>query len=318
MSVLTGPELIDTFASGLQVTRITRQADGRIHWQRTPGVNHRTPYPAVPPGFAEQAANASDDRVCFATPFDAGPHHTSWHTTGSTTAARALLSDTVPVRQLLDVCSALGSRLTVLHGRRAAEPPAAGPQPVGPVPPWLDRLNTWLESGRGPRASAGFHYRLRSQLGPSRWDSLRDCSRELLRPQEPAATLHGWLTLGSVVLPDPPGRGRPSTVLSGAEATVGRPEVDLACVIGELEEFRITADRLGTDATVQRSLAAAFLTHYGDGWDRDAVAAGALARIASHAHDFASYVGWHASLHDYVPMLADLLDGAGSTVLSDL
>ncbi|MFB7620211.1 hypothetical protein [Kitasatospora sp. NPDC056181] len=310
MTAPAEPELVDNFATGLQVTRITRQADGTIHWRRTPGVNHTTPYPPVPPHFAEQAEQASDSRLRFTTPFDAGPQHTGWHTTGTTSAARALLSGDIPVDRLQDVFGALGARLKVLHDLRPAEG-----QPDGPVPPWLERLESWLENGRGPRASAGFHYRLRSQLGPARWEKLRGYGPELLRPLEPAATLHGWLTLGNIILPDRPG---PALVLSGAEATHGRPEVDLACVIGELEEFRLTADHLHADASVQHTLAGALLTAYGDGWDRDTVAAGAIARIASHARDFASFVGWHSSLHAYVPMLADLIDCDGSTALRGL
>lgn len=304
--------LIAAYGTGLQSTRITQQPDGTTRWQRSPGPHHTGTYPPLPPAFAEQARAASTPDLRFATPIDAGEHHAAWDTNGRRSAARALLTEDDPTHQIHAILGRLGSNLATLHTRQPGHP-----HTTYPPPPGLTRLHTWLERGRGPRASAGFHYRLRTQLGHDRIDKLRSFTHTLLQPADHDTTLHGWLTLGSIVPSDQTGPDRPDVVLSGLEAARGRPEADLANIVGELEEFRRTAELAHIERPFLPGLTATFLQHYGPAWDRDTVAAGAVARIATHAHDFAAYVGWHPSLHTYIPMLADLLDCDGSTALPD-
>ncbi|WP_326844502.1 hypothetical protein OHB33_40825 (plasmid) [Streptomyces sp. NBC_01558] len=316
MTTLDDTRLIAAYGTGLQSTRITRQPDGTIRWQRSPGPNHPTgAYPPVPAAFTEQARTASSPLLRFATPHDASAHHASWDTHGPHSAARALLTEDDPTQQIHDTLGRLGNHLTTLHTRQIGRPHTTYQQPPG-----LTRLQSWLEHGRGPRASAGFHHRLRNQLGPDRLDKLRSYTHALLQPTSHDTTLHGWLTLGSIVPTElkaeaDPGPG--DAVLSGIEAACGRPEADLANIVGELEEFRLNAELTGTPRPFLHRLTATFLQHYGPGWDRAIVAAGAVARIATHAHDFAAYVGWHPSLHTYIPMLADLIDCDGTTALPD-
>ncbi|MFG2986776.1 hypothetical protein ACGFYQ_36960 [Streptomyces sp. NPDC048258] len=309
---MTAPDeqQIATYGTGLQTTRITRRSDGTIRWQHSRGHNHTTPYPPVPDDFTARARDASDDRLHFATPTEADATRSTWNTAGRRSAARFLLIEDDPGHHLYDLLGRLGARLEVLHTPRPAPPRDVYPPPPGPA-----RLRTWLEHGRGTRAGAGFHYRLRSQLGPGRFAKLRAYTDTVLQPTDHDTVLHGWLTLGSIVPPDEPGSGLPTAVLSGIEAAYGRPEADLSSIVGEIEEFRRTAELSGTPRPFLRRLTATFLDHYGLGYDRSVVAAGAVVRIATHAHDFANYVGWHASLHTYVPMLADLLDCDGNTAL---
>ncbi|MFJ8871352.1 hypothetical protein ACIRD6_37095 [Streptomyces sp. NPDC102473] len=310
MTALGEEEQIASYGTGLQTTRLTRSPGGVIRWQHTRGRDHPTPYPRIPADFTARAHEASDGALHFATPTHADGDSATWDATGRRSAARVLLADDDARHQLTPVLGHLGSRLRILHTPRPAS------THVGyPLPPGLTRLSPWLEHGGGTRAGAGFHYRLRTQLGPARMTKLRAFTDALLRPTDQDTVLHGWLTLGNIIPPDPPGTGTPTVVLSGIEAARARPEADLAAVVGEIEEFRRTAELSGAPKPQLQDLTAAFLHHYGPGYDSAVVAAGAVVRIATHAHDFAHYVGWHASLHTYIPMLADLLDSDGLTSL---
>ncbi|TDT23072.1 hypothetical protein EV562_12027 [Streptomyces sp. BK208] len=304
-----GPE-IAVYGTGLQTTRLTRCPQGGVHWQHTRGRNHPAPYPRIPAGFAARALQASDDTLRFATPLHADGHSATWHTTGTRSAARVLLDQDGSGPPLAPLLASLGARLKILHTPGPTPPPDAYA-----LPPGLARLRPWLAQGRGTRAGAGFHYRLRTQLGTERLSKLRDFTETLLQPTAQDTVLHGWLTLGNIIPPHTPGPRTPATVLSGTEAAHGRPEADLASIVGEIEEFRRTAELSGHPDPALGDLTTAFLHHYGPGYDPGVLAAGAVVRIATHAHDFANYVGWHPSLHTYIPMLADLLDSDGTTCL---
>jgi hypothetical protein len=310
MTVLGEEEQIATYGTGLQTTRLTAGPDGTVRWQHTRGRNHPAPYPRIPADFVARVREASDDVLHFATPTHADGNTATWHAAGRRSAARVLLADDDACHQLSPLLGRLGSRLRILH-----TPVPTSAHAGYPLPPGLTRLRPWLEHGGGTRAGAGFHYRLRTQLGVGRMTKLRDFNDALLRPTGQDTVLHGWLTLGNIVPPDTPDTGAPTVVLSGIEAAHARPEADLANLVGEIEEFRRTAELSGAPNPQLHDLTAAFLDHYGPGYDRAVVAAGAVVRIATHAHDFAHYVGWHASLHTYIPMLADLLDCDGLTSL---
>lgn len=306
--------ILAEFATGYQHTRVVGLPDGRIHWQRSPGPNHPGEYDPVRPGFIRRAHAASDQHIRFAVPVTGPGTGCTWEVTGSHSAAEMLLSEDDPTGVLHESIAALGRQLHALHHQHASNDPMGDyPPPPGPA-----RLMTWLENGLGPRACAGWHHRLRTQLGSSRWEKLRDFTDHMLNPQPSDTTtvVHGWFSLGSIVVADAVGSGPDAVVLSGLEAAQGRPEIDLACLIGELAEFSQIARRQGRERAVLHTLGDRFLAHYGSGWDRDSVAAGAVVRIATHARDFAAYIGWHADLHSYAPMLADLLDSDGASALA--
>ena len=176
---------------------------------------------------------------------------------------------------------------------------------------------TWLDQGGGPRAAAGWHRRLRALLGTERWEALRAFTHRALfpRPDGAETVVHGWFTLGNIVVADAPDTRPGTVVLSGPEAAWSRPETDLACVLGELLELTMVAQRQASRRPQFGRLRDALLSGYGPGWDRDAVATGAVVRIATHAHDLAAYADRHCDLHAYAPMLADLIDDRGRTAL---
>jgi hypothetical protein len=326
-------ELLDTFGTGLQTTRLVRRPGGAARWLRSPGPDVKAPFLPLSDGFVRAAERASADGLRFATPVRIAGREWAWDAPGRRSLAQLLVTDRpLPGEvygEVHDTVARLGSRLRVLHG----QPPV--PELSGRLPTGLARLADWLDGGRVPRAGAGFRHRLRSQMGPQRWEKLRSFTHGLLPARQapdgpgqdtrdqaaaapagpPCVLLHGWLTLGSVILADQPETHRGSVVLCGVEAAQGRPEVDLGSVLGELEELRLTALRTGRQRPELQDLAAALLTHYGDGWDPATVAVSAVARIVTHARDFASHVGWHADVHAYIPMITELVDSDGTTAL---
>jgi len=305
--------VLERFGTGLQMTRVTALPDGRIHWQRTPGSSHPGTYPPVRSGFVRRLRTASSPHIRFAAPSVSQAGEYRWEVAGRNSLGNLVLAEDVPTVRLQEIISHLGGRLRVLHDQQdSADPPGHYPPPPGPA-----RLMAWLDSGRAPRAGAGFHYRLRTQLGASRWEKLRVFTHHMLSPgpKDRTTVVHGWFSLGSVIAADAPDTRPGAVVLSGVEAAQGRPETDLACLIGELTEYALAAERRRMELPVLDSLRDRLLSHYGPTWDRDTLAAGAVVRIATHAHDFAAYVGWNPQLHGYIPMLADLLDIDGMSAL---
>lgn len=309
------PRVLNEFTTGFQATRVTALPHGRIHWRHTPGTNHEGSYPPVRPAFLHRLQAASDQHIRFAAPSVAQPAECSWEVDGRHNFAELLRpEEDDPTGQLHEIIGHLGLRLRALHDQTpSADPPADYPPPPGPA-----RLMAWLDGGRAPRAGAGFHHRLRAQVGPARWEKLRAFTDHLLhpRPADRVTVVHGWFSLGRVVVADSPGVIPLACVLSGLDASHGRPETDLACLVGELAEYRKVAERMGLSWPVLDTLQDTFLAHYGAGWDLDTLRAGAVVRIATHAHDFASYVGWGAQLHGYIPMLTDILDTDGASALA--
>ncbi len=313
MRDLEGQRTVTEFGTGSWTTRVVTLTDGSIRWQRAPGRDNPGPPESVPPGFGDRARAASDQHVRFAVPFVADGADFTWEAPGRNSAAGLLLSDDDRAGQLHEVFGHLGRQLRALHSQHASdEPPGDYPQPQGHV-----RLTNWLESGRGSRAAAGWRVQLRTQLGADRWKKLCEFAHHMLHPRPTDATtvVHGWFALGSIVVADTPGAEPGAAVLSGPEAALSRPETDVANLVGELLELSKVAERASLDRPVFKALRDRFLAHYGPGWDRETVAIGAVVRIATHSHDFAAYVGWNPDLHNYIPMLADLLDSDGAAAL---
>ncbi|MFJ4188918.1 hypothetical protein [Kitasatospora sp. NPDC089509] len=306
MTTAHRPRLLAQFGTGRQLTRITETAPDTVRWQRTPGPQHPDPYRPVPADVTAALHAADGPPVAFATPDTAEPDRYAWDVNGRRSLGELVESGRAGQHTdlLRDTAGHLGRHLRRLHDHAHGRDWSHHPRPGGPL-----RLAAWLRTGRGPRAATGFRHLLHSRLGPAAFARLTEHTDRLLTPDPGRDTLlHGWFSLGSVVLADTPDARPAASVLSGPEAAVGRPETDAACLLGELTEYRMAAHRAGLDWSWLDPVGAAFLAGYGEGLDPGLLAAAVTVRVATHACDFACYVGWDAQLHGYVPMLAELLD----------
>ncbi|MFI5782541.1 hypothetical protein [Nocardia sp. NPDC051570] len=308
-------QVIETFSSGYQLTEIARTPDGTVRWTRRPGLNRTDRYPPPHPDFRRRAASVSDTDFAFHTPTHSTADHAAWSVPGARTLAAHMLAGTREPQLLHTDLLAAGRGLARLH-RLPVEPSLAG---VYPEPRWPRRFLDWLRSGQAPRAGAAWHFKLRRHLGPRRWQTLLDMTDRMLHQQRTPVVLHGWPSTGSLVLADDPTAFPRIAVLSGLEVALGAAEVDLACLLGELVEFRYYAQNAGNAVHVAGVDAAvtALLDGYGPAVDRSAVATGAVVRVATHAHDFAAYVGWHTALDTYAAIITELLDDPDRTVPTD-
>lgn len=301
------------FGTGLQVTSIVRSAGGQLRWRRRPGPDGGGWPRRPPPGLPAAAATASSDAVVFAmarhrvTDGTAGPGCWEWPVPSTVSAALLLGAGPDRPGPLPAVMAALGSQLRVLHGIGAEGASTR-------LPEWLRRLRRWLATGTGPRAAPRWHGELRGVLGDARLTRLAEWA-DMVAATPSTAWVHGFCTLGSVVLGVDPARGA-AVVLSGPDATVGPAEIDLGCVLGELAELRESAARRGGPRPVLDELRDRFTAGYGDGWDT--VLAGRIGalRIASHAHDFAAFVGWNDELGHYARHLTRLVDTGAAEVVA--
>ncbi|MEU9046543.1 MULTISPECIES: hypothetical protein [unclassified Kitasatospora] len=322
MTAVEEEQVLLEFGTGFQHTRISAIPGGGVSWRRTPGPQRPAPFPVLSASYATALRDASDERVRFARPVVAEPDAYLWEVNGRHSFGALLEASAAPAEagvepgheRLPEYARVLGLVLRALHSGPGPSPAEELPQPPGPR-----RLAQWLAAGRGPRASAGFHYRLRSRLGTARWRQLADLTYLLLTPgpQEARVTLHGGFSLGAVVVADPAGTGSEASagsgpevsVLSGPEAAAGRPEADVAWALGELTEYRAAAQQAGIEWPLLDEVRESFLTAYGQGLDTRLLRAGETVRVACHAADFACYVGWAPQLHGYSDLLVGLLDG---------
>jgi hypothetical protein len=90
---------------------------------------------------------------------------------------------------------------------------------------------------------------------------------------------------------------------------VGPPEYDVAWLLGELRELRLlhfTAEEQRAACGVAET---ALLDGYGTaGLDFPALRRLTAVRVATHAHDYAAYVGWTDQLVRYADAVALLVD----------
>ncbi|GAB7181535.1 hypothetical protein ATKI12_1366 [Kitasatospora sp. Ki12] len=304
MSPGAGERVIAEFGTGMVRTAVTGRSDGTVRWQRFPGPLRDGGFALPDAAFLAALARASGDDVRFAVPSVATPDEYRWEVSGSSSAAALLESGPgAATARLRRLAGGLGRQLRALHD----QPPPPGP--ALPPPGYLVRLRDWLADGSGPGAAGDFHRRLREDLGPLRWGRLTELVHWVLHPGpgERRTVLHGWFSLGGVVAADD--GARPAVcVLSGGDGALGRPEADVGCLLGELTEYGMAAERSGVGWPAVQTLRNQFLAHYGPGLDPEVLAAAVLARVAAHARDFAAYVGWDAQLDGYGPMLATLVD----------
>ncbi|NEC84712.1 hypothetical protein [Streptomyces sp. SID12501] len=314
-------EVINESGTGNQVTRVLRTPDGQLLWQRGPGRDNPEPYPPLPATVLSRLHTLDTPALRFQPPARATPALHTWHVNGRFSFAALMTPDQHDIDGRFNhLITTLGKQLNQLH---ATPPHAYSDVELARTPHSHLRLRDYLGTGRGPRAATAFHYRLRTQLGTARFNRLQEAVTYLCGTPDPHETvlLHGWCSLGSLVVPDPPHRQAagprpPAHMLTGSEVCTGRRESDLACLLGELTEYTSAARSAGLDWPLPDQLRKTFLSAYGDGFDPATLAAGRTARIATHALAVAAFHGWNEQLHGYIPMLAELLDHDGHPALT--
>lgn len=282
------------YGTGLQVTRVTRTADGRYEWWHGPGADRSGPLAApfvsyVPRGAGFATARPVGDGLAHLAD---GPY-----------SAAAWLRDARPQARLL-VAHALAAAGTALRALHATDAPTAD------VPPALARLRSFVEGQNRPEAPEPAVHRLREHVahawGPTRLARLRAWCAELAAPGE-TVLVHGFASLGALV---PPLHRGPVALLTGEDLGAARPELDLGWLLGDLAELAWAVPVFG-DGDAGPDLPRVLLDAYGPGADRETAARAAVLRIALHMRDFAAYRGWSDELTDYTAFIADLIDEEG-------
>ncbi|WP_329202939.1 MULTISPECIES: hypothetical protein [unclassified Streptomyces] len=323
---MTEPVLVDMFATGFQRTTIHRIGDGTFLWTRGAGLDRPTPLTA--PSAAARSHLASLARpglLTLSLPTVSGDV-LRYAVPGSTTAAKVLWSEPSQADsvRLAEAFRSVGKVLRLLHSYPAPPGSATG-GPVGPA-----RLAAWMDGGHGPRAAARMHRLLRDGVGPTRWAAVRDWCRDLALPGPDATLLHGAPSTGSLVLPAEPARpsadeegltdggASPPTagaLLTGEELALGPSGFDLGWMLGELLELRMTAVHRVVPRPILSELPKALLAGYGVPVDPVVAGRAATLRMLTHAHDFASYVGWHPELELYARTAIRYIDTDGLAAL---
>ncbi|WP_431954616.1 hypothetical protein [Actinacidiphila sp. bgisy167] len=320
LPLLADSNVINESGTGYQITRVLQTPDRRLLWQRSPGRDNPETYPPIPASALARLTALDTPTLRFAAPLHATPTQHTWQVHGRYSFAALMVpAENDSDDRLTCLITNLGSRLRTLHDTSAGTGDDLGP------PRSHERLHHYLTSGRGPRAAAAFHYRLRTQLGTARWTTLQDYTEHMRTRPDPHSTvlLHGWCSLGSLVVPDPP-HLQPDTapqppaahLLTGSEIAAGHRETDLSCLLGELIEYTAAARHAGLDWPLPDRLRTALLNAYGDNFDDATLAAGCIVRIATHALAVAAFHGWNDQLHGYIPMLAELLENDGHAALT--
>jgi len=302
-------EIVQSFGTGYVLTTIVRCDDGDHLWTRRPGRDRggamRTPDPAV---LAAVRA-VPRGRVGLTLP-ERGDGTGVTYRTGQAHSVAALFLDLAPGARELDVAriaadtlAETGATLARLH---AVPLPQAGmPSPEGPR-----RLLRWLRGGRGPAGAPDLHRHATEILGR---DRMSTAEAWCVPPSEGRrALLHGAPGNG-ILLPLTPDQD--GCLLTGEDLGAGPPEFDLGWLVGELVEFRESRRRLGHSALHDADydvLIGRVLDGYPAALDLAAVGRIAALRFLTHTHDFAAYVGWHEVLTDYLKLVADVIDAAGT------
>ncbi|MFR0358363.1 hypothetical protein [Streptomyces sediminimaris] len=312
-----GARLVDFFATGYQRTAVHRLPDGTFRWVRGAGADRPVPLAGPGPRARRLLAAPRSAGIRLALPEEI-PGALRYTVHGAESAARLLWSELPPARRdrLTGALHGTGRLLRALHdtpgrGERPAEV-AGRTGPPGPA-----RLAAWMDTGAGPRAAARLHGLLRARFGPRRWAVLRSWCAGLAEPAPGDVLLHGAAGTGSVIVAEErSGPAADSALLTGEDLAPGPPAFDVGWLLGEFLELRMTAARKGaTPRPPLTELPAALLDGYGGA---DPVTAGraAVLRIATHAHDFAAYMGWHPELGLYADALPAYVDGEGTAALN--
>lgn len=288
---------IARFGTGLIQTSIDR-VDGHVRWTRVPGINNTRGLRSPISTLSAKAERLAMERCTYVTPRVSSRYEVSWDTSSSTTLASLALTN--PDSSLVRKSTArLGAALAAFHQDRST-----GWVPPGSTSPAMDRFLGWINGSPIDDARAGKAWltHLKRTLGPDHFAALRQCG-EALQQSEPGVELHGWPTLGSVLVSD---EGEVE-ILAGTDLAFGVPEADISTITGELTEFRNMQSVGGGDPLPYDHLMNIFLEAYGDGFDSARCRRGTIVRIALHSADYATYVGWHDALDTYAELLKNCL-----------
>ena len=297
---MTAETLRET-STGYLTTTLTRTATGEHTVVRRPGADrpHRDEPSEADLAQVARAAGASS-RVSPGVRVGE-----AWqHTVPGPASLALLLSAGMRAEPLERVAAALGTTLAAVHSRT--------PAPTFPEPSGLSRLRAWSLVGprdddtRDTRYTRDTRRALDTVAEALGADGLDTLLRDLDTEGAPAATLLG--APGSqTVHPDP--AGGPATVLVTDEVASGAPSWDLGWFVGELVERATTSTGdPETLARASRALLGAY-ARVAEPVDPHHVAAAAAARVLVHVHDYATYVGWDASLAGRARSAAGLRPG---------
>ncbi|RPK62636.1 hypothetical protein EES43_13165 [Streptomyces sp. ADI96-02] len=330
--------LVAAHGTGLQLTRVHHEPGGGFLWWHGPGPGRTGPLRAPGRLLARVPAPAAASGAALlstGTPYGDGLLHRA---AGSASAA-AWLRDPRPQagRLVAHALVAAGRALRLLHD--VPLPPDLEPVDL----PGVRRMRAWA-AGTGPSAPAAVRLRQRARevWGRARTALLLDWAHDALRPAGPGdvvAPLHGWASAGALVPPRTRGR---VALLTGEDLGVGRRELDLGWMLGDLVELAWSsplygggqgrrsgtgdgpdagrADPRSAGLPSAAALQAVFLRAYGDpgaasasgpAYDPAAVGRCAVIRVVTHMQDFATYCEWSDELLDYLAFTAELIDEEG-------
>jgi hypothetical protein len=302
--------VVSRFATGFQRTTVTRLPDGTHRWVREAGEDRPGPLSAPGPRERHALAALAPGPVALSLPRPVGgrpdaPGALHYRVPGAVSAAQLLGYD-LDADGRVRVAAALRGTGALLRGVHTGVRPGDVP-PGRPVA--VDRLESWLRHGAGPRAAQLLHQRARRVLGEHRLERLRHwCGCLAGGPGAPWVALHGAPSTGGLVLSSQPGG---DALFGGEDLARGPAEFDLGWLLGELLEQRILAAAQGSARPWLAGLAEELLAGYGAPADTATTGRAAVLRIATHLHDFAAYVGWHHELHLLAGRLAEHVDSEG-------
>lgn len=289
-------ELVRRTVTGHLVTAVFQTASG-VLWLRAPGPWRTSEFRMAPPGAATalRALSGRDLDVVLGEPAGTG----LLYRVRSSQVAIDLVSAVPTAEQwvrITNVLTAVGRGLRELHNLPPGDVDA---RPLGTA-----RLAAWLRGGPQSCASGRLAQAWQARLGARRTAQVLDWCDEIGAAGPRDTLLHGGASIGALV----DGADGPPALLCGEEIAAGRPEYDLGWLCGELLEWQLICCSSGDAAASCAAARQAVLRAYGDGIDLDLIDRVMVLRIATHAHDFAAYVGWIDPLSAYLDSVTDLVD----------
>ncbi|MFE6128326.1 hypothetical protein ACFQ6Q_08660 [Streptomyces sp. NPDC056437] len=279
------------YGTDLQLTRVLHDPGGGFLWWHLPGPLAARPLTApLAPLVPHLGPETGAALAAVAEPYGDGLLHRA---AGSASLA-AWLRDPRPQARRLAAHSLVSAARTLraVHRVRVPGPPR--------IPPGLRRLGAWIAGDQLPDAAGRLRELARDVWGERRTARLASWADDAARGTH---LVHGWASVGALI--PPLSRGRVA-LLTGEDLAVGRPELDLGWMLGDLVELAWAMPYFGND-----DLRRGFLDAYGPGPDPVAVGRCAVLRVATHMQDFATYGGWSDELHGYLDFTAELIDEEG-------
>lgn len=286
---------VSEYGTGLVRTRVGDLGRGRFVWERRAGTGRGAPLKAPSPGARAAVETANGPGVRFVLPVVEG-ETLLYAMPGALSAARLVRGSDPELAELLrSALRETGAALGRLHAAPVLEE-------LPDSPPGLARLSGWLKAGRDELAVTA-----RERLGEGRSRRAEEWCAALGDTDGAPVLLHGAPSLGTLV---PAPRLGVGALATGEDLARGSGALDVGWLLGELVELEEAARRgLGTAPDADYTgLTTALLDGYGVRQADAAMRRVATVRVLTHAHDYATYVGWHDDLLGYLDLVADLLD----------